>query len=117
MKRGIIMNYTTIELAKMVEQSLRKIAEEERKQKRKQVMESDTFIKDVHETITGINYDSFKVISEQQTKNKNIIIEFKAIQWLETEFTVNEPYQFKRKGTLLIRKNGKAELIEFVNSD
>lgn len=113
----IIMNYTTIELAKMVEQSLRKIAEEERKQRWKQVMESDTFIKDVHETITGINYDSFKVISEKQTKNNDTIIEFEAIQWLETEFTINKPYQFKRKGTLLIRKNGKAELIEFVNSD
>ena len=111
------MKYTTEKLVKMVEQSLKKIAEEERKQRWKQVMESDTFIKDVHETITGINYDSFKVISEKQTKNNDTIIEFEAIQWLETEFTINEPYQFKRKGTLLIRKNGKAELIEFVNSD
>ena len=112
-----IMKFTTIELAKMVEQSLRKIAEEERKQRWKQVMESDAFIKDVHETITGINYDSFKIISEKQTENNNTIIEFETIQWLETEFTINEPYQFKRKGTLLITKDGKAELIEFVNSD
>ncbi|MEX2720380.1 MAG: hypothetical protein Q6362_003040 [Candidatus Wukongarchaeota archaeon] len=111
------MKFTTEELVKMVEQSLRKIIEEERKQRWKQVMESDAFIKDVHETIIGINYDSFKVISEKQTKNNDTIIEFEAIQWLETEFTINEPYQFKRKGKLLITKDGKAELIEFIHSD
>ena len=111
------MKYTTKELAKIVEQLLRKQAEEERKQRWKEVMESDAYVKDVHETDTGIDSESFKVISESHTENNDTIIEFEAVQWLYTEFTLNEPHQFKMKGKLLIKKDGKAELIKFIPSD
>lgn len=107
------MKFTATELAKIVQRLLRKQAEEERKQRWKEVMDSDAYIKEVHETSTGINSESFKVISEIQTESGDTLIEFESIQWLDTEFTVNEPHQFPVKGKLLIRKEGDAELIQF----
>ena len=105
------MNYTSEELCQIVEQLLRKKAEEERKQRWNEVRNSDAFIQDVHESSTGISSESFQIISESQNKQGDTIIEFETVQWLETEFTVNEPHQFKVKGRLLIRKDGTIELI------
>lgn len=104
------MKFTAEELALIVEHLLKKQAEVERKQRWKEVLESDQFIKDVHESDTGISSKTLKVISESQTESGDTIIEFEAIQWLETEFTVNAPHQFKMKGKLLLRKDGEAEL-------
>jgi len=107
------MKITTEELALIVERLLKKRAEEERKRRWKEVMESDQFIKDVQESDTGISSNSLKVISENQTENGDMIIEFEAIQWLETEFTINAPHQFEVKGKLLLRKDGEAEFLYF----
>jgi len=74
------MKFTTEELTLIVERLLKKRAEEERKQRWKEVMESDQFIKDVHESDTGISSNSLKVISENQTESGDTIIEFEAIQ-------------------------------------
>jgi hypothetical protein len=90
---------------------LRKKAEEERKQRWDEVKASDAFIQEVHESSTGISSNSFQLISENQNKQGDTIIEFEAVQWLETEFTVNEPHQFKVKGRVLIRKDGTIDLI------
>lgn len=107
------MKITTEELALLVERLLKKRAEEERKRRWKEVMDSDQFIKDVHESDTGISSKSFEIISESQTESGDTIIEFEAIQWLETEFTINAPHQFEVKGKLLLRKDGEAELLYF----
>ena len=108
------MNFTPKELAKKVEQLLHKQAEEERKQRWKEIQESDAYIKEIHESSTGISHNSFKIISESQTEQGDTIIKFVTVQWLETEFTINEPHEFKVEGKLLIRKDGTFELLQFI---
>lgn len=71
------MKITTEELALLVERLLRKRAEKERKRRWREVMDSDQFIKDVHESDTGISSKSFEIISERQTESGDTIIEFK----------------------------------------
>lgn len=83
----IEVKFTTSELAKMVGDLLRKRAEEERKRR---VEEGE----DVHESDTGIDPESFKVVSESQTEDGDTIIEFEAVKWVATEFTIDVPYQF-----------------------
>ncbi|MFX1520556.1 MAG: hypothetical protein ACFFCD_11615 [Promethearchaeota archaeon] len=102
------MKFTKEKLAKMVGDLLRKRAEEERKRRLEEEEE------DVHESDTGIDPESFKVVSDSQTEDGDTIIEFEAVQWVATEFTIDVPYQFNVKGKLLIKKDGKAELIKFV---
>lgn len=53
------MKITTEELALLVERLLKKRADEERKRRWKEVMNSDQFIKDIHESDTGISSKSF----------------------------------------------------------
>ncbi|MFQ6124244.1 MAG: hypothetical protein ACE5R6_06500 [Candidatus Heimdallarchaeota archaeon] len=59
------MKFTTKKLAMIVERLFKKRAEEKRKQQWKEIMESDQFIKDIHESDTGISLKSCKVISEK----------------------------------------------------
>jgi len=107
------LNFTPKELAKIVEQILHKQAEEERRRRSREVQESDAYIKEIHESSTGISPESFRIITESQTEHGDTIIEFEVVQWLDTEFTVNEPHQFNVEGKLLIRKNGTFELLQF----
>ncbi len=73
------MKLTPTGLAKIVERLIRERAEEQRKRRWKDVMESDQFIKDVHESDTGISSKSFQIISDSQIKSGDTMIEFEAI--------------------------------------
>ena len=76
----------------------------------KKRMESDDFIRDVHEADIGISSDDLEIHSTSETED-GIIIEWSAIEYVLTEFTVDEPYKFPRSGKLLLRTNGDAELL------
>ncbi len=77
----------------------------------KKRMESDDFIKDVHEADIGISSNDFEILSETETEEGDVIIEYKTIEYVLTEFTVDEPYKFEKIGKILLKKNGDAELL------
>jgi hypothetical protein len=106
------MELSVEEIAKLVENLLNEAAQERKKKLIEERMKSSDFIKDVHEAYIGIDSDSFKIISKQQDEIGDLIIEWEAIEYIETEFTVDEPYKFEKSGKLLIRKNGEAELLK-----
>jgi hypothetical protein len=92
------------ELAALVEELLRLKAEA---RKRKLLAERG----DVHEADISINPSEFKIVSESTTDDGNTLIEWQAVEYVLTEFTVSEPYRFERSGKLLIKQNGEAELL------
>jgi len=99
------------ELAKLVERVLNEKAQERKKELLKKRMESDAFIKDVHEATIGIDPKEFEILSETTTEEGDIIVEWKAIEYVLTEFTLDEPYKFEKRGKILLKKNGEAELL------
>lgn len=99
------------ELADLLERLLNEKAQERKEELLKQRMESDDFIKDVHEAQIGIDFKELEVISETVNDEGDIIVEWKAIEHVLTEFTVDEPYQFEKRGKILLKKNGEAELL------
>ena len=105
------MNLTNEELAKLVQDLLNKEAEERKKKLWEERKKSDDFIKDVHEAYIGIDPDSFRIISTQQLESGDTIIEWEATEYVETEFTVDEPYRFEKTGKLLITSEGESKLV------
>ena len=103
------------ELATIVERLLNQAAQERKKELLKKRMESDDFIRDVHEAHIGIDPSSFEVVSRQETDDGHTLIEWTAIEYVTTEFTLDEPYKFKLSGKLLIRTDGTAELIHVLS--
>ena len=104
------MELSVEELAKLVQDLLNKEAQERKKKLCEERKKSDDFIKDVHEAYIGIDPDSFKIISTQQLENGDTIIEWEATEYVETEFTVDEPYKFEKKGKLIITSSGESRL-------
>ena len=105
------MEFDMKELARIIERLLNEEAQERKKELMKKRMESDDFIQDVHEADIGIDPNELEILSETPTDDGNVIVEWKAIEYVLTEFTVDEPYQFETKGKIILRKNGKAELL------
>ena len=99
------------ELAGIIERLLNEKAQERKKDLMKKRMESDDFIKEVHEADIGINPNELEVLSQTTTEDGDVIVEWKAIEYVLTEFTVDEPYQFDIRGKLLLRKTGEPELL------
>ena len=98
------------ELTKLINQLLYEKTQERKKELLKKRMESDAFIKDVHEADISISSDDLEILSETETED-GVLIEWKAIEYVLTEFTVDEPYQFPRTGKLLLKNDGSAELL------
>ncbi len=92
------------EIAAIVENLLKLEAEERR---RKLLAERG----DVHEADISIDTSSFEILSESTTDDGDTMIEWKVDEYVLTEFTVSEPYKFDKTGKLLLKKNGKAELL------
>lgn len=109
MKLG--MEMAKEELANLVQDLLNAAAQERKKKLMEERMKSDDFIKDVHEAYISIDPDSFRIVSKQQLENGDTIIEFETIEYVETEFTVDEPYKFEKYGKLLITAQGEAKLL------
>lgn len=105
------MEMTNEELAKLIQDLLNIEAEERKKKLWEERKKSEDFIKDVHEAFIVIDPDSFKIISTQQLENGDTILEWEAIEYVETEFTVDEPYKFEKKGKLIITSNGESRLL------
>lgn len=105
------MEFDMKELAGIIERLLNEKAQERKKELMKKRMESDDFIKDVHEADIGIDPNELEVLSQTTTEEGDVIVEWKAIEYVLTEFTVDEPYQFEKRGKILLRKNGEAELL------
>lgn len=99
------------ELAKLIERLLNEKAQERKKELLKKRMESDAFIKDVHEADIGIDPKELEILSETITEEGDVIVEWKAIEYVLTEFTLDAPYQFEKRGKILLKKNGEAELL------
>lgn len=99
------------EIAKIVEDLLNKRAQERKKELLRKRQEEGGFIVDVHEAEIGIDPDNFEIISQHENDDGSILIEWKATEYVLTEFTVDEPHQFIRRGKLLIRDD-KYELVE-----
>jgi len=72
--------------------------------------ESGAFIQDVHEARIDIDPKSFTIISQREEANGDLVIEWTTVEYVTTEFTVDEPYEFERKGTLIVHRDGTAEL-------
>lgn len=105
------MEFDMKELAGIIERLLNEKAQERKKELMKKRMESDDFIKDVHEADIGIDPNELEVLSQTTTEEGDVIVEWKAIEYVLTEFTVDEPYQFEKRGKILLRKNGEAEVL------
>ena len=99
------------ELAGIIERLLNEQAQERKKELLKKRMESDDFIKDVHEADIGIDPNELEVISKVTTDDGDTIVEWKVIEYVLTEFTADESYQFEKRGKVLLRKTGEAELL------
>ena len=72
------------------------------------VMPNSTF---VGEADIGIDPNDLEIISKATTDEGDVIVEWKAIEYVLTEFTVDEPYQFEKRGKIILRKKGDAELL------
>ncbi|MDF1537637.1 MAG: hypothetical protein P1Q69_01880 [Candidatus Thorarchaeota archaeon] len=105
------MKHDAKELAKLVEKLLNERAQKRKRELLKKRMESDDFINDVHEAEIGIDPNEFDILSETTTEEGEVILEWNAIEYVLTEFTVDEPYQFHKTGKVLLKKNGNAELL------
>lgn len=99
------------ELAGIIERLLNEKTQERKKELMKKRMESDDFIKDVHEADIGIDPNELEILSQTTTETGDVIVEWKAIEYVLTEFTVDEPYQFEKRGKILLKKDGAAELL------
>jgi hypothetical protein len=102
--------YDKKELADIIERLLNEKAQERKKELMQKRMESDDFIKEVHEADIGISENDLEILSKTETED-GVILEWSAIEYVLTEFTVDEPYQFPRSGKLLLKKDGCAELL------
>ncbi|MHA2424041.1 MAG: hypothetical protein ACXAEF_04590 [Candidatus Thorarchaeota archaeon] len=98
------MNRSTHELAAIVEELLRLKAEARR---RKILAERG----DIHEADISLDPSTFKVVSKSTTDDGDTLIEWQAVEYVLTEFTISEPYRFEKSGRLLLKKNGAAELL------
>ncbi len=105
------MNLDMKELAKIIERLLNEEAQERKKELLKKREESGDFIQDVHEADIGIDPSELEILSKTTTEEGHTIVEWKAIEYVLTEFTVDEPYQFEKRGKLLLKKNGEVELL------
>ncbi|MFX0108568.1 MAG: hypothetical protein ACFE7R_09810 [Candidatus Hodarchaeota archaeon] len=72
--------------------------------------ESGAFIQDVHESRIGISSKAFKITSQKEEANGDLVIEWKTVMYLDTEFTVDKPYEFEKEGILVVHRDGTAEL-------
>lgn len=105
------IDFDVKQLAALVEQLLNEQAQELKKELLKKRMESDDFIKDVHEAHIDIDPASFKIISSSTTDQGDTIIEWETAEYVTTESTVDEPYKFEKRGRLLLKVDGHAELL------
>jgi hypothetical protein len=105
------MELSIEEIAQLVQDLLNKEAQERKKKLWEERAKSDDFIKDVHEAYISIDPDSFKIISKKQLENGDTIIEWEAIEYVETEFTADEPYKFEKSGILVITEKGNISLL------
>ena len=99
------------ELAGLIERLLNEQAQERKKELVKKMMESDDFIKDIHEADIGIDPNELEILSETTTEEGDVIVEWNAIEYVLTEFTVDEPHKFEKRGKIILKKNGEAELL------
>jgi len=90
------------ELAKLVQQ----LIDEKVKERRGELEEQGDF----HESMVGFDLSTFRIISETKTENDDTVIKWEAVDYILTEFTVDEPHQIKRTGTLILKKDGASEL-------
>ena len=92
------------ELAELVQHLLVKKA----KERRKAILEKRG---DVHEADISIDPSTFKILSETETESGDTIIEWEAVEYVLTEFTVSEPYRFERSGKLILKTDGSSDLL------
>lgn len=105
------MKRNTHALAEMVQELLRLKAEQRRRELILKRRDSGGSIQEVHEADISVDPSSFKVISESTTDDGDTLIEWEVVEYVLTEFTVDEPYRFEKSGRLLIKQNGEAELL------
>ena len=65
---------------------------------------------DTHEAMIGFDLSTFRITSEAKTDDDNIVIKWEAIDYITTEFTVEEPHKVKRTRTLILKKDRTSEL-------
>ncbi|MHA1960074.1 MAG: hypothetical protein ACW99U_07585 [Candidatus Thorarchaeota archaeon] len=106
----IMVAFDKEELAKIVERLLNKAAAKRRRELMEERKRSDDFVRDVHEAHITIDPATFKVISIREDEGKTVV-EWEAIEYVDTEFTMDVPYEFERAGMLLISSDGKHRLL------
>jgi hypothetical protein len=68
---------------------------------------------DVHEAMIGMDASTFKILSETKTEEGDTVIKWEAMDYITTEFTVDEPHEIKRTGTLILKKDGSSNLVNW----
>ncbi|MHA2141336.1 MAG: hypothetical protein ACXADC_07620 [Candidatus Thorarchaeota archaeon] len=94
------------ELVKLVQQ----LIDEKIKERRKELLEER---EDVHEAMSDIDPSTFKILSETVTDEGDTVIKWEVVEFVTTEFTVDEPHRFERKGTIVIKRDGSSELVNW----
>ncbi len=100
------MTQTRDELAKLVQQ----LIDEKIKERRKELLEEEG---DVHEAMSDIDSSTFNILSETKTEDGDTVIKWEAVEYVTTEFTVDEPHRLERKGTLILKKDGSSDLVNW----
>ncbi|UCE11076.1 MAG: hypothetical protein JSW61_03840 [Candidatus Thorarchaeota archaeon] len=98
------------ELAKIVEKLLNKAAAERRRELLEARKRSDDYVRDIHEAHITVDPATFRVTSITEEEGRTLI-EWEAVEYVDTEFTMDEPYEFERSGTLVITAGGKHKLL------
>ena len=91
------------ELAKLVLQ----LIDEKVKERHRELLEEQ---EDDHEAMIGIDPSTFKILSETNTEEGDALIKREVVDYITTEFTVEEPHRIRRTGTLILKKDGSSEL-------
>lgn len=105
------MKRNKYELAMLVQDLLETEMESKRRQLTIGTLRSGGRIGAVYQDEVRINPSEFKVVSEAKNEHGDTVIEWEATSYIRSSRILSGLATVRRSGTLLIKSNGKAELV------
>jgi hypothetical protein len=91
------------ELAKLVQH----LIDEKVKKRREELMDKHG---DIHKAMTSVDPSTFKILSENKNEDGDTVVKWEVVDYITTEFTVDNPHEIRRTGTLILKEDGSSEL-------